>query len=759
MIDLDDIISLFPVPFYTSSGILFDDDFRELDLEGRVGALPPETRSAVLRSAYTLASVQSELGLRMLLDCVSLVDAVGKENLPAFVELILDLYDARGIKEALIFMADPRRHPEFSRLPGVSLTFEQVSSVLTYFLHSLGTEDLTLQKAACCYTDTQVIYVPKEVAFFGEKKLDFLLYKLMVVNAFFQIKKKIFSFSADVGAHVCLTLGGFIQRFDCPALAEDIYCLVDMAVTESIVQDEMPGLHADLARIKKMVLERRGPNHYAPVKTRAMEYLVRLWLWGTAIEPAPSDLSPFIEKEFVRWLIREARTSLSNNQTLEVTDKVYRWLSSFPGSYEPIERLPFVVELRPEEAEKGLRRKRESVKVQFQHELAKLIGEIGECETHEVRLADKNLRPIDTEKEASQEIPSYILVDARPIPVPEAMRKIIEKIYEDLGTIPSSYLAVSEEMSGHHYRPVCKMPEGTGYFLSENDPDVHVLDEWDYRREGFRKHWVLMKEIVPMEEDPNFLALCFRRYGGMINKIKREFERIRQQECIEKRQREGEDIDLEALVEAFSDLRAGRSPSEYVFTRLNKDRRSVASAFLVDLSGSTKGWINEVERVALLILAEALDVLGDRFAIYGFSGQTRKRCELYRIMAMDEPYGERVRRRIAGLKAREWTRMGPPIRHVTKILNNEDAKTRLLISLSDGKPDDYDYYKGDYAMEDTRHALIEAKGLGIRPFCITIDKAEHSYLSYMYGEGNYMFVSDLAKLPCKMPEIYRKISS
>ena len=166
-----------------------------------------------------------------------------------------------------------------------------------------------------------------------------------------------------------------------------------------------------------------------------------------------------------------------------------------------------------------------------------------------------------------------------------------------------------------------------------------------------------------------------------------------------------------------------------------------------------------MERTSLLILSEALEVLKDRFAIYGFSGRTRKRCELFRIKGFDEAYGDAVKGRIAGLRALDYTRLGPPIRHLTRILSQVEHRTRLLITLSDGKPDDYDGYKGEYGIEDTRQALSEAKRSGIHPFCITIDKAEHHYLSHMYGAVNYVFIDNIEKLPMKIPQIYRKLTT
>jgi nitric oxide reductase NorD protein len=181
--------------------------------------------------------------------------------------------------------------------------------------------------------------------------------------------------------------------------------------------------------------------------------------------------------------------------------------------------------------------------------------------------------------------------------------------------------------------------------------------------------------------------------------------------------------------------------------------------FLVDMSGSTKGCINDAEREALVLLCEALEVLGDRYAIYGFSGITRKRCELYRVKRFDEPYGDIVRARIAGITPQDYTRMGVTIRHLTHLLGQVEARTKLLITLSDGKPDDYDGYRGEYGIEDTRQALIEAKRLNIHPFCITIDKEARDYLPHMYGPVNYTLVDDVWKLPVRVSEIYRKLTT
>jgi nitric oxide reductase NorD protein len=226
-----------------------------------------------------------------------------------------------------------------------------------------------------------------------------------------------------------------------------------------------------------------------------------------------------------------------------------------------------------------------------------------------------------------------------------------------------------------------------------------------------------------------------------------------------RRQRDGDDIDLDALVESLADARAGRAQSDRLFIRLLRDERDIAVIFLVDMSNSTAGWVGNAIKESLVLMTEALEVLGDRYGIYGFSGMRRTRCEIFHVKDIAEPYGDVVRQRIGAIGPREYTRMGPAIRHATSLLGKTDARVRLLITLTDGKPEDYDDYKGEYAIEDTRHALLEAKSAGIHPFCITIDHQAHDYMDHLYGPVNYIFVNDVRKLPLRMPEIYRVLTT
>ena len=209
---------------------------------------------------------------------------------------------------------------------------------------------------------------------------------------------------------------------------------------------------------------------------------------------------------------------------------------------------------------------------------------------------------------------------------------------------------------------------------------------------------------MSVRSDDDFVRDTLNKYRGLTAHLRRTFEALRGEDKLLKKQPYGDNVDIDALVEACADMTMGMEMSERLFTKMHKLERDIAVMFMVDMSGSTKGWINDAERESLVLLCESLEMLGDRYAIYGFSGMTRKRCEVYRIKRFDEAYSDEVRERISGIQPQDYTRMGVTIRHLCHLLNEVEARTKLLITLSDGKPDDYDTYRGDYGIEDTRQA-------------------------------------------------------
>jgi nitric oxide reductase NorD protein len=777
----NEVLLLLPVPLYTSSRIYYEEDLEEMGIGRVLDDQPEQVRIAVLHHAGILSSVRAELAFHFLQVFPKLLERIALEDLSRWVGIGLDIYDREGVSPARDFILRMEDHPLFVLHWGSGLSLDRAYGVLSTYLRGLGREDLALKGGKSLYTDLMSVHVPDRINLFVDDEANFLLYKIMVTHQFAQIRLGTFLVKPDdlhdlerrlaarfkraLRPNESPSLSRFFHLFPEPRLARDLYILADTMRIETWMERELPGLHRDLSRIKKaLARKRRGTKHPSP-KSRVMETLLSWWLSGkmnTAIEAAVQDAAESIARSFLS-LTREPRATV---EVVRIVAEAYALMEAFSGRYKEVSALPYAGELRPEEAEIGRRRRRESLRTNFRETLSTLVRELPEPREVRVEVPRMEYRAAAGRDEKRQTVPRELLVNGNPTPVPEGLQKIIDEIYEDLGSIPSSYLTVSSEMSGHYFRPLAKYPDvppeqaqGTAFAFSESGPGIHALDEWDYRRRGYRKRWALLRETAAEGGGLQFAEETLTRYGGMVRRIKRQFERIRTGRSLLRRQKEGDEVDLDAAVEAYHDRRAGLHPSERLFVRVSPVQRDIATVFLIDLSGSTSGWINDLERAALLIMSEALQVLQDRFAIYGFSGRTRKRCELFRIKGFDEPYGEEIKRRISNLRALEYTRLGPPIRYLTSSLSEIEARTRLLITLSDGKPDDYDGYSGDYGIEDTRQALIEAKQAGIHPFCVTIDKSEHSYLSHMYGPANYVFIDDLSKLPLRVPEIYRKLTT
>ena len=289
-------------------------------------------------------------------------------------------------------------------------------------------------------------------------------------------------------------------------------------------------------------------------------------------------------------------------------------------------------------------------------------------------------------------------------------------------------------------------------------PDA-IYDEWDYRRAAWRRDWCHLYETEGPAGEDAWVEGVRSRHAHLIRSIRRRFEALRGEDKAERRQLDGEEIDLDAQVEARADRKSGSEPSPRLFIHRRQIERSLAVMFMVDMSGSTKGWVNDAERESLVLLCEAIEALGDRYAIYGFSGWTRTRCDIYRIKRFGERYDAATRRRIAGIEARDYTRMGVAVRHLSHLLHGQNARHKLLVTLSDGRPDDHgDEYRGRYGIEDTRRALLEAREKGIRSYCVTIDRHGADYLPQLYGPAHYSVIDDAKKLPQKLAEIYRKLT-
>jgi len=291
-------------------------------------------------------------------------------------------------------------------------------------------------------------------------------------------------------------------------------------------------------------------------------------------------------------------------------------------------------------------------------------------------------------------------------------------------------------------------------------------DEWDFRMDDYKKEWCRVREMDMPEGSLSAYNQTIAENHGLVNALKRHFGLLRPDRFRRIfREERGDDIDFDALIETLVDRHAGVPPSDRVYIRRDKRQRDVSVAFLADMSFSTSDVlpsgkrIIDVERESLTLMAEALESIGDQWAVYGFSSDYREKVDFLVVKDFKEVFGDPVKRRFEGIRPIAMTRLGAAIRHANSLLVKQDSVIRLLILLSDGRPYDVDYGDSDYAMEDTRSALWEGRRMGINSFCVTVDKKSQDYLPHMYGESHYTVINNVDALPVMLPLIYKRLTT
>jgi len=304
---------------------------------------------------------------------------------------------------------------------------------------------------------------------------------------------------------------------------------------------------------------------------------------------------------------------------------------------------------------------------------------------------------------------------------------------------------------------------------------AYNYDEWDRELTDHRLGWCRVIEKKVKHGDRNFVEQTKERHRGVISSIRHQFQLMKPENLTRvANEVDGEEFDLNAVIDYVIDRRADGQQSERIYTKRLRRRRDVAVSFLLDQSSSTARTIGrhplqpytrpgrriiEIEKEGLVLMSEALEAVGDTYAINGFTSEGRRNVKFYVVKDFNEKYNDEVKRRIGGINYQNNTRLGAAIRHASAKLAKQDARTRLLIVLSDGRPYDHDYGDARYAREDTREALRQAKNEGITPFCITIDRESEAELRDLYGEIGYTIIDDVLSLPERLPGIYRRLTT
>ncbi|MBL1309584.1 MAG: nitric oxide reductase activation protein NorD [Pseudomonas sp.] len=287
------------------------------------------------------------------------------------------------------------------------------------------------------------------------------------------------------------------------------------------------------------------------------------------------------------------------------------------------------------------------------------------------------------------------------------------------------------------------------------------LPEWDYRQQRLQEGFVNLQLMQPRADAPQPLPARLR---GPAQRLRRQFQQLRTDRQWLRQQPQGAELDLQAWVDFHVQRQHGHCVERGLYQEQRHTRRDLACLLLADLSMSTDAHLNDEQKVidvirdSLLLFGESLAGLGDAFALYGFSSLRRQHVRLHPLKTFAQAYDDRTRGCIQALKPGYYTRMGAAIRQATQLLGACKQRRKLLLLLTDGKPNDLDLYEGRYGVEDTRQAVVEARRQGLVPFCITIDKQAGDYLPYMFGAHGYTLIRQPQQLPLRLPQLYRQLT-
>lgn len=286
--------------------------------------------------------------------------------------------------------------------------------------------------------------------------------------------------------------------------------------------------------------------------------------------------------------------------------------------------------------------------------------------------------------------------------------------------------------------------------------------EWHWKKKTYQAGYCRIQPMIAADAPPAELP---RHLVKTARRIRAQFRYLKSTRIWKNGQAEGTELDLTACIDHIADGLNGHLDAERgLYRDMRNDARDMACLLLADLSLSTDAWINDdsrtidVIRDSLYLFSEALGAVGDQFGIFGFSSRRRDHVRFHVLKDFSERYSDRVRGRLKQIRPGYYTRMGAAIRQSISVLNQQPAAQRLLLIVTDGKPNDLDRYEGRYGIEDTRMAILEAKQSGIQPFCVTIDEQAGDYLPHLFGTGNYVVIRRAADLPKELPLLYARLT-
>lgn len=625
----------------------------------------------------------------------------------------------------------------------VSVGFAQVQDRLRRYLHArtglalsvrplsalTAVEAAALGPGRMVCSDAQAIYLPDEIDRFADRQENAGLYRLLVRSEACFHEFGTFDFDGEnipgpwPGAGAPQPgpsdLEVFLGCFPDPVLAADLFTVFELGRIRKRLEHTYPGLARRLYPVlRRAFVPAAGP----PEPLRRL--LARL---GLAMPGGGGDAGlEAIAAAFDAGISAASPVEAAAELTLQFFEAVRSRTFFPPGGRQPL-ATPFGWRPWPNPAAAGSR------------PFDRLAGKI------QAALAREGVAAYRSDIRFRLKAASGNLT-------PEDIRELCRHRAEAVERLETALAGLAADVA----RPDAGPPE---------DGPLFRYPEWDDRLGDYLPEHVRLRERVSPAGAGGFYAEVLRRRHALVRQTRQVFERLRP-EGLKRLRRwpDGDEFDYRQLVEAAVDRRIGQAPSDRLFIKRVKDRRDVAVLLLVDVSRSTantvpgsESTVLDIEKEAVVVLCEALTVLGDSLAVAGFSGTGRLGVDYFRIKGFEEGMSEEVRLRIGALRPQRNTRMGAAVRHAARDLDAAAARLRLLILLGDGFPNDTEY-KGAHAAADTRQALMELGARGVRFHALTVNLPADPKLDRLYGKARHHVISDVRELPGKLLRVYSALT-
>ena len=745
----------------------------EVELLEIVAGLADESADGFLKALENVLPLIGESRSRTLMallgeldnvdQCAALVEVA--ERLPLDQEWLVNEWLARRPESenqkaiiAYLQIASGQSEAQLQGLLGKVRLSEELRSLQLFSEGLCGTRLRIEAGESLPASDSLVIYLPGEISIYETRADNYRWLKIALMHQLGCYEFGTFELRAPGGESYTVFAREFNQ-FDQPMLAELIFSVCEAARIDWRVAAEYPGCGSNLSLEKSAELARRETSNLSP-RRRLIESLIQCSLDGQVIESDADCL------ELSTQLQKLKNRSATVHDSLTVLAHCYDVISKTPIDLVPIAPVGYRGHVAFDDANINLQL---TALEDLQAELAEEYGEDEES------------------------VEMHGTTDPKDIDVDELEAGDVDN--------PSAILPADDELSGDDFDQVDD-PAGLKRVqqLMQQRQAVETTyryDEWDYGIQDYRRRWCTLFEFRQLEQDFDFVPNTLAEHRALANRVRRQLNMLRP-ELLRKVKgvSDGEELDLERAIEAMVDKKSGVSPSEHIYVQRQRKERDVAALFLLDMSASTDDLIEpeptvyteqeddflhgfsfdtdeppkergktilDLEKESVVLMAEALEGLGDSYAVCGFSGYGRDRIEYCVCKDFDEPYNYQAKANIGGIKPCRSTRMGPAIRHATKMLAETESRIKALIIISDGYPQDFDYGQDrnskDYGIKDTTKALSEASQKGVQSFCLTVDPSGHDYLREMCPDQSYMVMQDITQLPDELSKVYRGLTS